>query len=532
MLRAPTHRRRTLALLVATVPLLAAAAAGATDDAPSLDDVLGGFEDLSEAERELAAEADAPDAPPSFFDRHLAVSGSTSLGVSYNVDPHFSSVGPPPDPGAGTYYGNLQRLRARADVQADVSLPRDFRGRIQAFGYYDFAYLIHGQRKYTEAVLQDYQLEGEILDFWVAGRLHPRIDVKLGRQVVNWGRSDTLRVTDVLNALDNREPFLVDIESLRLPSTMAKVSGYLGDWSLTALVIPEIRYDYDPPPGSDFYPRPDFRDIPPPPPGFPLTRDESAALLTVQTADTFARDLPSSRTDRWGSTPEYGAALTGIFSGWDVSLYAARLYQNRTTTVVSLPTFDTVPAFTDDDRVTMLGAGGNYTVGSWLFKAELAWLDELDYVYLEADPVWQPTDPLPGYTVQSGRFSRLDWMLGAEYYGIDDVTIALEVAHRHVFGYADALRYLPNYVYRDSVETALRVTSEHMNARLRIVALGLALVNERGFQGAMARLSAEYELAAGLSVTGGYLGFFGDDQPPFDTWRRNDRVFAKLKLSF
>ena len=60
---------------------------------------------------------------------------------------------------------------------------------------------------------------------------------KLGRQIVNWGRSDTVRVLDVINPLDNREPGLVDIEDLRLPVTMARVD-YFPKWFWTRTFFP------------------------------------------------------------------------------------------------------------------------------------------------------------------------------------------------------------------------------------------------------------------------------------------------------
>ena len=510
----------------------------ATEQQGDLEAILEGFDDSTAPASEPgpAGEDSTGEAPDvGWFERHVDVSGSTSLGTSYNLIPHYASVGPDPAPppgSLGTYYGNLQRLRMRGDIQADAAFPSGVRGRIQAYAYYDYAYLIHGSQNYTAAVLQDYQLEAEILDLWIAGRISPHLDLKLGRQVVNWGRSDTLRVTDTLNALNNREPGLVDIEDLRLPSAMARLDGYWDWFSFTALVIPEIRYDYDPPPGNDFYPVYDLSDIPPPPPGFPLTVEQIAALLGQQAAATFNQRLPSLQAERWGSTPEYGGSMTGTFSGWDLSLYVARLYQNRTTTVFNLPTLTEGAIVSDDDRVTMVGAGGNYTRGSWLFKSEIAWFDELDYSYLVANPAWQPTDPIPGYTIGAGSFSRIDSMLGFDYYGIRDVTIALEIAYRRVVDYVPELQYLPNYVYQNNFEAALRVTSEHMHARLRLVAVGVVLANDAGFMGSTLRLSAEYELAAGLAVTGGYLGFFGTDQIPFDTWKDNDRLFAKLKFSF
>ena len=470
-----------------------------------------------------------------WLDEHLRLSGSTSLGVSYNVIPHYATVGPNSDAAAGipgTYFGNIQRLRARGDLQADFILPFNMRARLQAFGFYDFAFLIHGRDRYTEEVLQDYELQGEVLDFWVAGSWGPHLDFKLGRQVVNWGRSDTLRVTDVINALNNREPGLTDIENLRLPSTMARIDAYWEKFSVTLLVIPEIRYDYDPPPGNDFFPAFDIRDIPYPPADSPLTRDELAALLAASAAAAFAKNPPSLRAPQWGAAPELGLSLSGIFRGWDLSIYLARLYQNRTTLIINLPSPTEGGLFTDDDLVTLIGAGGNYTWGRWLFKAEAAWIDELDYVYLSPRETWTPSAPIPAYELIRNRFSRLDWMLGVEYYGFSRVMIALELAHRHVFDYAPALQYLPNYIYGDNVEVALRVTSEHFNGRLRPTLLTLLLANEQGFAGGTLRLSADYEFAEGLIGTLGYLHFFGSEQLPFNTWDQNNRLFGKVKYSF
>ena len=45
-------------------------------------------------------------------------------------------------------------------------------------------------------------------------------------------------------------------------------------------------------------------------------------------------------------------------------------------------------------------------------------------------------------------------MLGVEYYGFSDLTIALEVAYRHLFDYEEILQYLPHYLREDSVDCA------------------------------------------------------------------------------
>jgi hypothetical protein len=525
---------------------------GFGDDDAADDDGLGGFGDDEADDDGLGGFDDAADSADaagesarkhSWADDYIDLTGSVSLGASYNLRPHCASAGPPrapiescgepPKPTSGTFYGNLQRLRLRGDLQADFALPFDWKARIQGFAWYDFAYQIHGREKYTPFVIEDYELRAEVLDFYVEGSVTSWLDLKLGRQVVNWGRSDTLRVNDILNALNNLEPGLTDIEDLRLPSTMAKVDAYWWKLSFTAIVIPEIRFDWDPPPGNDFYPRPNFLDLPPVPPGAAFSNEFIAAQLAMGLGSGFLVPPLATEVDQWGGDPEYAGAITGIFSGWDFSLYVARVYQNRTTPVINLPTFNTTPVLTRDDRVTMVGVGGNYTVGSWLFKAEAAWFDELDYVFLLPNPnLANPLDFMNYWLPREAQLSRLDYMLGIEYYGWADTNIALEAAHRHFFNYNPLLAYLPNYVHKDNIEIALRMSRDLMNARLTLGGVALVLLNSDGFFGSTIRLDASYELMDGLDLTGGLLYFIGGEQIPFDTWADNDRLFAKIKYSF
>ena len=524
------HRALAYALIGLVLTGLISARALAQEDPLDLDAILEGFEDDASFDTD-PPQVEPPPEEDEGWARYVSFLGAASLGASYNLEPHRSSVGPGPDFSEGTYYGNLQRLRARADLEINVALPADWRLRSQFYAFYDFAYPIHGQEKYTQAVLDDYLIESEILDLWVAGSVTPWFDLKLGRQVVDWGRSDSLRVTDIWNPLNNREPGLVDIEDLRLPVTTARADFYHGAWNLTALITPEIRYDYDPPVGSDFFPSFRLDELPPPPPGGP-TREEILAQLAAVESSAFAAEPLDQSAERWGSTPEYGLALSGIFAGWDLSFYLARVYQNRTSSVVNLPDLSGLSFQTRDDRVTFVGTGGNFVAGSWLFKAEAAFYDELDYSFLAPNPDYvDPSQDLP-YVARHDTFSRIDWMLGVEYYGYRDWTLALEVAHRRILDYDPLLQFLPNYVYRDTVEVALRVSRELLHARLRVHGLGLVIVNNAGLQGGFMRLWFEYELTESLFVDAGYLQYFGDEQIPFDSWQRNERLFAKLRFSF
>jgi hypothetical protein len=504
-------------------------AAGFTREAPcedDTDDVLGGFDDAPGEFLEGSVEdSDTDDIlggfdddlgegkPPSKIEgaeeRFWDLTGSVSLGGSVNYLKHDAVAGA----GRRTDYGGLQRLRTRLNLELDVDLPRGWKGRLAGFGFYDWAYLANDRGDYSKDVLDMYEWEVDFQEVWVQGSLLDDLDLKVGRQIVNWGRSDSLRVLDVLNPLDNREPGLVDIEDLRRPVTMVKADYYLGDWALSAIAIPEIRFSLNPPFGNDFAP----------------------AVSSLGTVQAFV--FPEDKPDESFNNTQWAAALSGIFSGWDVSFHFARMYRD-------LPYLDPrirlallepfLISFEGTElrhsRVTLVGAGANYTIGSWLFKAEIAWTDGIDYTTstrLNATVFGLGIVDLPTGNVQK---SRLDFMGGIEYYGWTDTSIALEVANRHIFGFRNDMRPLFG-TQENQLETALRVTRLFMNDRLEVTALGIVFGNHAQ-DGSAVRLDARYDLRDALELVGGIVFYQKGDPPPFDTIKRNDRFFFEIKYSF
>jgi hypothetical protein len=283
------------------------------EEDPELERILEGFED---DRLESAGVEDT--VTPSFW----RVSGEVFLGSSYNLRSHR------PPPGSAQYSG-LSRLRLELDLQLDLELPRSWQARIAGRGFYDFAYRIHGRDNYTDDVLDLYEWEAEFTEVYLQGSLLRDLDLKVGRQVVNWGTGETLRVVDVLNPLDNREPGLVDIEDLRLPVVMTKLDYYLGDWNLSLIAVHERRFNDDPEFGSDFFP--------------PLM---GLGLPDREPAQTF-------------ENTEWAVALRGILEGWDLGFFAARYYEDMPR--VEFPGFvlvdgDPVALPTRHSRLTLLGS--------------------------------------------------------------------------------------------------------------------------------------------------------------------------------
>ncbi|MFO7592700.1 MAG: DUF1302 family protein [Pseudomonadota bacterium] len=426
----------------------------------SLDEVLGGFE---EGDTETDSGGIIVDRKP------WQLGGAFTLASAYNYAHNTPAANE-------TDYRGLSRLRGKLNLELDAELSESWDARLAGYAWYDGAYAINGRDDYTDEVLEEYESEIELSEAWLRGRLNNRTDLKLGRQIVVWGKSDNIRITDVINPLDNREPGMVDIEDLRLPLGMARLDYYVGDWGVTAMAIPEIRFNKNPPFGSEFYP-----------------------YTTPMPDEVIPED--------GGDNTEYALAANGIFSGWDLSLYWARLYDDNPHLVRT----SSGPRL-EHNRLTMTGFATNVAIENWLLKAEAAHFNGLEF------------DSLPNESL-----ARVDSLLGVEYSGFSETTLTLEVANRHYLDYGEAL--LNEGIEEDEWQTALRYQGDFMHARLHLLAL-VSAFGDRLDEGGFGRYSAAYDLADALTVTGGIVNYESGDKAPFNAIGDSDRVFVDLKYSF
>ena len=151
-------------------------------------------------------------------------------------------------------------------------------------------------------------------------------------------------------------------------------------------------------------------------------------------------------------------------------------------------------------------------------------------VYIDGFNFARVISPIPLVVVFEER-SRLDFMAGIEYYGINDWQFALEIVNRHLFDFEAFMGSSPNFAQENTVETALRITASFLNDRLRVTGLAI-LLGERAQAGSIVRLSGSYALRDALNLEGGILLFQSGDSVLLGSFGRNDRLFLELKYSF
>jgi len=366
-------------------------------------------------------------------------------------------------------HDNFSSLKSSLLLDYEHKFDNGFKVKTNAKAYYDAIYSLRGREKYSKDELDELESEVELFDAYVEGSLANNLDMKLGRQVVVWGRSDTIRITDILNPLDNRRPGMVDIEDLRLPVAMAKFDYFVGDWRVTPMAILEQRFSKNPPAGSAFNGRP--------------------------------QSLPTNEKYH-DVTP--ALSVGAEFSGWDVNFYAAKVH-------------DDVGYFSEGkmkhDKVNMFGTALNILNGSWLLKSELAHFDGLKYS-----------------TTGNKTFNRTDALVGLEYNGIADTLVSYDVSVRKIHNYDANIENTPFQTQENTYQHAFRVSSDFMNATVKANYL-ISLFGSKMDRGGFQRAWLKYDIADGIFANVGVVDYIGGSNR-FDAISNNDMAFVDVTYSF
>ena len=386
----------------------------------------------------------------------------------------------------GIDYSGFNQAQTSLYLQLDGKLSDNWKMRVGVDAYYDAIYNLHPSNNYNDDTLDAYQTQLMLTDVYLQGRLTKDIDLKVGRQIVVWGKSDSIRITDVINPLDNRLPGLTDIEDLRLSVGMAKFDYYIGQWNLSAMAIGESRIMLEAAPRSEFFPVDKV---------FPLGAPDPFIELVT----------PDSSWDNM----QYAFAANGVFSGWDLSFYAADVLDQKWH-------INPVSAKREVHKVKMLGSAINIATGSWLLKSEVAYLDGVKY------------------NSTTDEKSRLDALIGVDYMGIKDTTLSLEVANRHIFDYETQMSELiakPDYVDQNEVQTAMRATRSFENDSINATAL-VSMFGASWEYGGFVRVWVEYDVLDAVVANFGIVDYIDGDKPFTKAISDNDRVFADITYSF
>ena len=206
---------------------------------------------------------------------------------------------------------------------------------------YNFVYdrFVFTERNYPEVIREKYRIHRT----WREGYLQlsfGNISLKLGQQIVVWGKSDASVVTDLVSPRDQTEWFSTPVDEARLGQRMFVLDFYPApNQQLTLIANPDPQVNAYAPTGHEY-------------------------ALVASSALTI---LPEQRPGFDGTDTEYGLRWGFTAGGSDFSLLAADLVDNDY--VLALEGLALRPQY---QRFRVLGFGLNVGSGKFLWKGEIA----------------------------------------------------------------------------------------------------------------------------------------------------------------
>jgi len=461
-------------------------------DEEEVGDDLDGFGDDTSTDKIAVEVQESPS--------NLSVTGNVAFKTAFgyfNHSVYADKASPTPSFPQGELldpvdYQGFNQAQTSIYLQADYKINSDWKVRVSGDAFYDAIYDLRDE-PYNQDTLDTYKTQLRFDDTYIQGRLTKDIDIKIGRQLVVWGKSDSIRITDVINPLDNRLPGMTDIEDLRLATTMAKLDYYVGQWNFSAMAIVESRIFLEAAPRGEYFPVDNI---------FPIAPSPFFELVQPNVS--------------WDNM-QYAIAANGVFSGWDLSFYGADVFDSK---------WHIVPGDTPQNtkrvvgKIQMLGSAVNIATGSWLLKSEIAFINGVKY---------NSTDDAK---------QRLDALIGVDYMGVKDTVLSIELANRHIFDYEVQMGEAvakPDYIQENEVQTAMRVTRSFENDSINATLL-LSMFGEKWQYGGFFRASVEYDLMDAVVANFGIIDYLDTSEPEIRPFTRaikdNDKIFADITYSF
>lgn len=382
----------------------------------------------------------------------------------------------------------LDKMQNRVDLQPEAILSDRWEFRSRFLAWYDAATDIEASNTtdYTPTIQDYYRTYSEVKEayFLYAG---DAFDLRLGQQQIVWGKTDGLRLLDVVNPLNMQEFLLDDFLDSRMGLVAARLNYYAGigghEHEFEFLFIPDAKPSEFAPAGSRW-----AYNMPTPPAGVNLNIGQG--------------NKPSFGL----SDAEYGAAWRANLDGWDVSLNWFQGWKDTPAIQASLsPGLLTLtPIY---QRMDTLGGSLSNAFGAFVIRSELA-------VNL---------NEVIATSVQVSEATTWNAAVGLDY-NANNWFISGQVFARHVQGWVPEMIEAQNSGF-----VTLLISTDYMNDKLKPEMIALFSYADGS---TMVRPKVSYEFSDAITGRVGLDMFTGDNTDFFGQFATNDRLYTEVEYTF
>lgn len=313
--------------------------------------------------------------------------------------------------------------------------------------------------------------------------------LRVGRQLIVWGKADALRITDNVCPVDYSDFMNRQRDEVRIPvaAALLRFSGEI--FSTDLIWIPEFR------PAA--YPGEDA-------PWGPLFSLGDNPLLYERSPERPAFSLENS---------EIGVRASGYFSAFDASASALYtwddmpVYDSR---IIQSPQGLRIEVTPKHKRVTILGLDASIPYSDFVFRGEGA-------LFLGKHITASRPGLLPSQKAVIKWLAGMDWSPGNDWMliaQISDEQILIhenglaQKKHRHI--------------------ATLNVSKKFMNQTLTISNTSYLMLDDSAIAG---RFQAEYSIMDGMTISAGVDLIEGGDGR-YSEFRENSQAWIKIRYSF
>ena len=344
---------------------------------------------------------------------------------------------------------------------------------------------------YPDAVKKDQRLELLVRETYLDWAPGGNWDVRLGRQHIVWGEVVGLFFADVVSARDMRDFILPSFDVLRIPQWAARAEYFANDAHLELIWIPVPSYDNIGKPGAEFYP---FRL--PPTPGFNQVI------------------LDDNRPDNTLGNTNYGARVSKLMGGWDVSGFYYRSLSASPTLYreVQGGTAPTVVFEPRHDRIWQAGATVGKDLRHFVLKGEMVYTNGRGF---EVTRLSEPTGVVSQNT--------LDYILSMDFVLPSEGRLNLQAFQRVFFDHD------PDILYGRTETGASFLISAKITRKLEPQ---LLVIQSLDSNDRMLRPRLNWYAEQNLTVAFGVDIFAGPPTGYFGRFSDRDRIYGELRYSF
>ncbi|OHB25376.1 MAG: hypothetical protein A2X84_09115 [Desulfuromonadaceae bacterium GWC2_58_13] len=351
---------------------------------------------------------------------------------------------------------------------------------------------------------------------WATGRY----EIKAGKQIIRWGKTDQVSPVDNLNPQDGRQFILRELEDRKIPIWMLRGRAFVDKLTFEGVYIPWFEpslFDYF---DSDWavyrQVREDVKDGP---------------LPSVLQSYLLGRRVEQREPAKTLHNSEFGGRVTATLSGWDFGLSYLYGWEDA-------PFFSSFPiknlqldggyssenlldalegaVLVDEPirveyrRQQIVGAEFETTAGPVGLRGEAAYFDRVSFLTDELTSVRRPV---------------LHYVLGVDYSSPSEWYANLQWSHQIIAG-SDA-----RILYFDQHDTALLAELNQTFWRGQLKA-GIKANFNIGNGSFYLQPEVELKYFKNIEVTLGANVFEGDDDSLFGLYNHNDQVFTRFKYFF